>query len=129
MCKPCREDGTMYKGFTRALYHIIKHTNLKMEKEIFNPNSNDVKKHLNNNGAVLLLFHWANENEDGDHYILLVGDSGKNIWVVNEECQSPIRQISDRTLRSYLKQFEYVPPKHEKPIDNIYPKAWFIKKN
>ena len=121
LCK-CEIDGekfgTAHKDFDKAIrkagrrsLYVLRKTNVKLK---------DMIDHIDDGGAVALLYSYKKNGERCGHYILFVGH-GKNVFYVVNDC--PTYKTLHR--RRYRKMKEAVRKTAKTPS---FPRAWFLTK-
>lgn len=122
--------GTYYKDYSKTLKKIEDTINIKVVKEQTITKVSDIENHLKKDGSVLILYHCKDKDKNNpfEHYIFVdkVIDGKFNIvntddYIVEELCNKKV-------MKGILTNKRFIPPIHEDPIDNVYPKVWFIEK-
>ena len=104
-CKARKDIGTLVSDFTKTINDINK--SLKCDIRQLNEDvisTKMIKSVLDNNGSVIILFHWHNGAAlKGNHYALI--DKlylNTKFRVINYSFDKPVYIISERELKSML---------------------------
>lgn len=110
----CKQTGVG----TRGLYRLLRRSLKETCHIVFSahPKLSHIIKHLQQGGAVLLLFHVVN---DEGHYSLLTDatPSGKTFTIINFDSSRTIMRIRKNILQSCLRRKK-----------EWCPRAWFLRK-
>ena len=104
-CKARKDIGTLVADFSKTIIYVNKLLNCNIrqvnETEI---STKMIKSILNNNGTIIILFHWHNGGAlKGNHYAL-IDKLYFNIKfrVINYSFDKPVHIITERELKSML---------------------------
>lgn len=132
MCDTKEPFGTYFKDFNNTLKIIEKNINIKVIDIKTSTTINEITEHLKNYGSILIEYHWKDiingKIDEGQHYIFVDKISNTKFNIVNDEDYNIEKLVDKRKMKEILFKKEFIPPKYDDPMDNIYPKVWFVKK-
>lgn len=137
ICHPDKSYGTYNKNFLRALELISDRSSIQIDVDD-DPNIYVLKAHLQNGGAFILLYHWEDGDETGEHYVFVDGYNDLTFRVINDLSYdrlvgtlseyAVVRETSFRRFKKMLMTFEYPPRFLCCRYDCSFPTAWLVTK-